>query len=440
MPSVQCLRGVLVEASDGAGRHASLRLPFADDRTGPALSITELSLESGECALKGSLADPGGLGEMSWPSGIHEHAGVREANFDIRLKVPQGAAHVLLSASDQLGNVTSIRLPLPLAPAAPAGEVTSSAGPRIRWIPQRERVVVPYGEYALEALLEAGSGEIEEVLLNGQLLPTTRGRYLSLQRRVPLSQGENHFTLRVRDGVGQSESELVVERREMRAFSLAHRATLAVLPFSGGDTQVSLPLVEEALLDLHRFRLVDRSQLERILEEQKLSRSLLADKSTAIRLGKLLAARYSLSGEVRRTSGFEIVARLLDNESSQIITIADAFAPEESGAAVKNALNLLALKIRQAMPMIEARIRLIKDQRLVLDLPSGLKPADGMEFLIVEKGEDLVDESSGEILIPGEQVLKGRASLERIVDGGALCRFEMDGVMAVNKGDYAVSR
>ena len=67
-------------------------------------------------------------------------------------------------------------------------------------------------------------------------------------------------------------------------------------------------------------RVVERAQLQAIIQEQHLARDSAVDQSTALRLGRLLNARYMVTGTLYDVRGnFRIDARLFDVETSQIL-------------------------------------------------------------------------------------------------------------------------
>jgi len=110
------------------------------------------------------------------------------------------------------------------------------------------------------------------------------------------------------------------------------RPTIAILDFDIGATIGQDPDDYQALrrglaamtiseLALNpAVRVVERFQLQAILQEQGLSRDSVVDQSTALRLARLLNARYMVSGTLYDVRGnFRIDARLFDVETSQIL-------------------------------------------------------------------------------------------------------------------------
>jgi TolB-like protein len=69
-----------------------------------------------------------------------------------------------------------------------------------------------------------------------------------------------------------------------------------------------------------KVRVVDRERVQQILDEQKLSKSGAMDAETAVRVGKLLGACYSIYGGFMRdlTGGNVITAHTTSNETGQI--------------------------------------------------------------------------------------------------------------------------
>ena len=110
------------------------------------------------------------------------------------------------------------------------------------------------------------------------------------------------------------------------------RPTIAILDFDIGATIGQDPDDYQALrrglagmtiseLALNpAVRVVERAQIQAILQEQRLSRDSSVDQSTALRMGRLLNARYMVTGTIYDVRGnFRIDARLFDVETSQIL-------------------------------------------------------------------------------------------------------------------------
>ena len=106
-------------------------------------------------------------------------------------------------------------------------------------------------------------------------------------------------------------------------------ATMAVFPFNTDeklakkkvDVAVS-ELMTQQLLKNSRFKLVERTQLEKILVEQKLGQSGAIDADTAAKVGKLLGARLAMLGSVSRFGkSYQITAKIVDTETAEILCL-----------------------------------------------------------------------------------------------------------------------
>lgn len=110
------------------------------------------------------------------------------------------------------------------------------------------------------------------------------------------------------------------------------RPGVAVLPFTDGGSYGEMSEDLEALevglqqmllteLDQHEsLRIVERSVLRDLIEEQDLGRSGRVDASTAARIGNLVGARYIITGIFMDLDGnFRMDARIVDVETGEIL-------------------------------------------------------------------------------------------------------------------------
>ncbi|MGE0352618.1 MAG: CsgG/HfaB family protein [Gemmatimonadales bacterium] len=119
------------------------------------------------------------------------------------------------------------------------------------------------------------------------------------------------------------------------------RPGIAVLPFANGGSygrdkedfealQQGIPamLISELAVN-PGARVVERSTINRILDEQNLARDGRVDANTAAQVGKLVGARYMIMGAFTDLYGkFRIDARIVDVETSEIIKVV-AVGPKE---------------------------------------------------------------------------------------------------------------
>jgi TolB-like protein len=119
------------------------------------------------------------------------------------------------------------------------------------------------------------------------------------------------------------------------------RPGIAVMPFQNGGSygrdkedfdalQVGIPaMVMSELAQNPAARVVDRSDIKRILDEQNLAADGRVDASTAARLGRLVGARYMIMGTfIDHYGKMRIDARIVDVETSEILKVVQS-GPKE---------------------------------------------------------------------------------------------------------------
>ncbi len=115
------------------------------------------------------------------------------------------------------------------------------------------------------------------------------------------------------------------------------KKTIAVYGFEvigrPGDSyaQYATEKLTHELVSFGKLLVIERSRLEEILKEQNFSLSVLADASTAARIGKLLAVDAVVIGTIRVTPGrTEFIARIIQSETGIILASADEYVLEEN--------------------------------------------------------------------------------------------------------------
>jgi TolB-like protein len=115
-----------------------------------------------------------------------------------------------------------------------------------------------------------------------------------------------------------------------------NRPGIAVFPFTNGGSYgpgkedlspLEVGLQQMLLTELaqnQHLRVVERSTLKRILEEQNLAASGRVDPSTAAKIGKLVGARYAVTGVFIDLYGdFRMDGRIVDVETGELVKTAE---------------------------------------------------------------------------------------------------------------------
>ena len=157
------------------------------------------------------------------------------------------------------------------------------------------------------------------------------------------------------------------------------RPGIAVFPFTNGGSfgaeredleALSIGIQQMLLTELSQngaLRIVERSRLRELLEEQKLGTSGQVDANTAARVGKLVGARYVVTGVFIDLNGnFRLDGRIVDVETSEILKTAQVRDRRDN---LYELLFDLAAKITEdvKLPPLPAELR---EERRAREIPA----------------------------------------------------------------------
>jgi len=196
-----------------------------------------------------------------------------------------------------------------------------------------------------------------------------------------------------------------------------------------------------------RFRCLERAQLQQVLTEQQLAQAL-ADPNQAIALGRLTNAQIFLTGELfpRDGKGLEVKMRVISTETSDIVSILDAFIADASDPAqVKQAAAALSAQLEAMYPKLSGEVVAVRGAGAGAELLMNWTKEDGVRqgayLLLVNETPAWVDETTGEVLAPPEYVPVGRARIESPGDTGTRAKtldLQQEGA-TIEKGMPAVT-
>jgi hypothetical protein len=181
-----------------------------------------------------------------------------------------------------------------------------------------------------------------------------------------------------------------------------------------------------------RFSLVERDEESwaEILREQELSNSDLADRSAALRIGKMLPAEMIvLTSLIPHDKGISVVARVLETAAGTRAWAGDIYF-DESQNELEVQIDALAMKLKQSFPLFDAVVVGVSGDRIEMDAGAekGVRP--GTKLFILKTGPDR-SKKTGKVLycedIPAEiEVTRAgrKDSLGRISPRGAAGMIE----------------
>lgn len=155
--------------------------------------------------------------------------------------------------------------------------------------------------------------------------------------------------------------------------------------FREGEDKLLLSGITDQLLQNSRIQLVERALLDTLLKELKLSTSELTDRRTALALGKILAARLMLSGQITYTGPqTQVSMRLIETETGRIsAAVSETFGGAVPPSAMVGKLSGSILsKIEKTYP-IRGKITNVegKDIKLNIGHNQGLEVAQQLRTI-----------------------------------------------------------
>ncbi len=170
---------------------------------------------------------------------------------------------------------------------------------------------------------------------------------LALQSDAPLVETNDYFDARKVRGEDRDETLQKLFTQTLR--SLADYSTYKVGPKTlAAIAPIGLTEADQAALSTQAeyfseaallaasqakvFTLVERKDLQKILEEQELQYSSLVDEATAAKLGALLGAEVMVTGQLyARADAYEIFWKLLRVQTGEVLSVAKARVAKELG-------------------------------------------------------------------------------------------------------------
>jgi TolB-like protein len=189
-----------------------------------------------------------------------------------------------------------------------------------------------------------------------------------------------------------------------RVTQVGSRLALAVIPFSGkGDAkELADPVTAEMitqLVSLRRFKVIERTALDKVLEEQSLQASGLVDDKTATNLGKIAGADAIVLGSLSVSKNYtKVSARVIDTETGETIVAKVEGAEGSSMADAEAITQQVAIKIYNELPLVEGYVVKAEPSLLYIDIGSDKGIRKGSKCVAFREGEEIKHPITGEVL------------------------------------------
>jgi TolB-like protein len=204
-------------------------------------------------------------------------------------------------------------------------------------------------------------------------------------------------------GKEETETDMIVGKQTIKL--VGERMGVAVLPFENKGAsrdlgEIILDKMITVLWNQDRFKVMERAALDQVLAEQSLGQTGILDATTAAEIGKGIGVDAIIVGSVAASASgaLSIDTRVIDTESAAIIVAHDAYSGSADAQNVKNAVENLARKITESLPLVDGYVIKIDGEQLILDVGrnGGLKK--GMKCVIYKEGAPIKHPITGEIL------------------------------------------
>ncbi len=431
---------IVVEAVDLTGKRSEKVIQLMVDRAGPVISIVSpennSQTDDSTAQFRGYAMDDSGI-ETFLLNGRPADLEYLEAEGYYRVEgtfsLAPGTNALTFEAIDSIGNTTSGMIqvsytaeglayllpgsaPVLVASSSAAGAfraalravmtgaVSATGDLRVEVTNLEDGQVTPLKDNFLMGTAES-LNEIMRIRVNEEPLKTLPGKVIWFSHKLSLAEGSNEVTVLARDTAdNESTVSLSLTYERPTIYKPEHRMSLAVLPFGklagevSANGQNAQEYFSQGLFDLQRFRLVERQNLDRVLEEQQLSGTQLVDKDRAVQLGKIVGADATAFAELtERSDGIELRVRIVDNESTDILFEDSAFSTAESQQDIEFEMLSLADKITRAFPLVGAEVIEADGLELVVEMNTPTDLREGTRMILYQE-QEVVSSKTGKVL------------------------------------------
>jgi len=167
---------------------------------------------------------------------------------------------------------------------------------------------------------------------------------------------------------------------------------------SSGAAQIHSSLLG-AFATQQRFNIISSAKIETALQELKLAPADLADRSTALKVGRKLGADCVLLGTIGETKdGVEAYARLYNTETGDLFEATDVFSADLSQPKIQYMTAGLALKFRNCFPLVEGAVVQARGREIQADFGTAQNIRKDMKFIVYRESEKILHPVTGKDL------------------------------------------
>lgn len=422
---------IVVEAVNLMDQAVQRTVMINVDRHGPFIAIEQIvrkkTVKDDVYDIYGRVTDASGVSKVSLNDVVASIPMAPEVPFQYRL--PINEKRLRIEAVDRLGNGTmavfevekipvSTYRPILLAMAGDGENNRALASilggdsrhpPEIELKDWQDEQVVYLEKIFLDGVVSDPDAVVQLTINNLPILDRP-AKIAYFNHMVPLVEGTNTISVKATDSSGdQSEKRITIVRKIPQAMALDHRLKVTVLPFEKqGELSAASIFFQAQMLDAlyrqNRFRLVERNALEMILRELKLSQTALMDQQTALRIGRLAAAQSVIAGDIIETrQGVEIVSRMIDAETSDILAMEDVYSQTKDRQTMQILAHGMAMKYHRGFPLVGGRVVSKRGKSIITDL--GAQEVKLLRRILIYKESPVHHPNTGMFLGVDKEIL-----------------------------------
>ena len=227
-----------------------------------------------------------------------------------------------------------------------------------------------------------------------------------------------------------------------RVTQVGSRLSVAVMPFDhkGGSETFGKSVTDKMitqLVNLRRFRVIERNALEDVMKEQSFGLSGMVDEKTAIKVGKMVGADVIITGSVFTDENYgKVSARVINTETSETIVAKEAQSENTQLENIEKLVANVAIAIYNDLPLVEGNIIKVENDLVYVDIGMDSGIMKGTKCVAFSEGEAIINPATKEVL--GKKVKKlGEIIVEQVQEKMSIARIiESDG--SIEAGDKVV--
>lgn len=376
---------ISVEAVNLADQRTQRMLSLCVDRLGPSVVLDRVEPQGTAALISGVAMDKAGVAELKIDGRSIPSAGQPETAFSFLLSA--SVRDTVIECQDVLGNRSTFYLnPALLQSAQSRRRLVAGlqlAGlfqprdnrPPVLRLPDWQDSQTVFMQKVVLTGSVSDRDKIVSLTINGDSLLPRQGAMFLFTHIVDLSPGDNAVIIEAEDAAGnRSRRRLTIERRIPKGLLLEERLRLSVFAFEqkGRISPAGFAFQDDFIHEIvqqRRFQVVERQRLDLILQEQHINRTQLIDTETALRLGNLTAAQALVAGSLVETrTGIEIIGRVIDTETAEILCTADVYGETRTLPGLKFLAQALALKLHREFPLVDGLVIDKQGDLIITDL------------------------------------------------------------------------